>query len=290
MRYEEPVFRPPSEADSYLLQVTIGCSHNECSYCAMYRTKRFRLRSDDEIREDVAMARAAYGEDLRRVFLCDGDAFALSPRRLRAILELLGETWSGLGRIGSYANARDVLRKSDADLRDLRERGLGILYFGLESGDDDLLAKVVKGATADEIVEAVRRAETAGIKASVMVLIGLGGREGSALHALRTAAAVNRRKPRFLSFLTVTPVEGTPFHDEVARGEVTLLTPEETLREVRDIVAGLELDGTIFRSNHASNYLPLGGRLPADRERLLAAVRAGLRGEVGLKPEWLRGL
>jgi radical SAM superfamily enzyme YgiQ (UPF0313 family) len=290
VRYEEPVFRPPSEADSYLLQVTIGCSHNECSFCAMYRGKRFRVRSEEELTEDLAMARHLLGDEVRRVFLCDGDAFALSPRRLRAILDRLHETWPSLGRIGSYANARDVLRKSDGDLRDLRERGLGILYFGLESGDDELLRKVVKGATADEIAEAVRRAEAAGIKASVMVLIGLGGREGSGRHARRTAAVVNRMKPRFLSFLTVTPVPGTPFGDEVERGDVELLDPRETLREVRTILEDLTLDGTIFRSNHASNYLPLGGRLPKDKERLLAELDAALEGKVGLRPEWLRGL
>jgi radical SAM superfamily enzyme YgiQ (UPF0313 family) len=290
VRYVEPVFRPPSEADSFLLQVTLGCSHNRCTFCAMYGLKTFRVRPEAEIRADIIMARRALGSGVRRAFLCDGDAFVLSPRRIRRTLDLLHTAWPNLGRVGSYANARDVMKKSPEDLRMLRENGLGILYFGLESGDPEVLREVDKGATPDQIIAAVRKAEEAGIKTSVMVLIGLAGRDGSEQHARRSAEVASRMNPRFLSFLTVTPVPGTPFGDAVERGEIGLLDPDETLREIRMIVEGLDLRGTVFRCNHASNYLPLRGRLPQDKARLLVEIDAGLSGDTPLRPEFLRGL
>ncbi len=290
MRYEEPVFRPPSEADSFLLQLTLGCSHNECTFCEMYRTKRFRVRPESLIREDIMLGRKVLGSHVRRAFLCDGDAFVLSPKRLLRTVEMLKMAWPRLGRVGSYANARDVLKKSPEDLRRLREAGLGILYFGLESGDDEVLKKARKGSDAASMTAAVRKAQDAGIKASVMVLIGLAGRAGSDQHARRSAEVASRMQPRFLSLLTITPIDGTPFGDEVASGAVELLEPIDTLREVRTIVAGLELQGTVFRSNHASNYLPLSGRFPQDKARLLAELDAALGGETPLRPEFLRGL
>jgi radical SAM superfamily enzyme YgiQ (UPF0313 family) len=256
----------------------------------MYGLKTFRVRPEAEIRADIILARKVLGAGVRRAFLCDGDAFVLSPRRIARTLDLLRTAWPSLGRVGSYANARDVLKKSPEDLRKLKEKGLGILYFGLESGDPDVLERVDKGATPDQIMEAVRRAEEAGIKTSVMVLIGLAGRDGSERHARRSAEVVNRMHPRFLSFLTVTPVPGTPFGDAVECGEIGLLDPDETLREIRTMVANLDLRGTVFRCNHASNYLPLRGRLPQDRERLLAEIDAGLSGDTPLRPEFLRGL
>jgi len=290
VRYEEPVFRPPSEADSFLLQLTLGCSHNECTFCAMYRSKRFRVRPEPLVREDIMLGRKVLGPRVRRAFLCDGDAFVLSPKRLLRTIELLKMAWPGLGRVGSYANARDVLKKTPEDLRALREAGLGILYFGLESGDDELLRKVKKGSDAAGMTAAVRKAQDAGIKASVMILIGLGGRAGSEQHARKSAEVATAMQPRFLSCLTVTPIDGTPFGDAVARGEIELLEPIDTLREVRNIVEGCDLHGTIFRSNHASNYLPLAGRFPQDRDRMLADLDAALAGETPLRPEFLRGL
>ncbi|MEQ8762409.1 MAG: radical SAM protein [Planctomycetota bacterium] len=290
MRFEGRVFRPPSEADSLLLQVTIGCSHNECSFCDMYREKTFRVRPESEVFEDIALARSVHGEHgVRRAFLCDGDAFSLSTRRLTSILGGLKDAFPSLSRVGSYANARDVAAKSDEELCRLRELGLGILYMGLESGDESVLESIDKGATAQEIVTAVRRVQAQGIKASVMVLLGIAGRDPELRHARETARVLNRMQPRFVSLLTVTAVPGTPLARQIERGRFEPIAAEESLLEAREIVKGLDLEGSIFRCNHASNYLPLGGRLPADRSVILAQIDAALEGTVPLRPEWLRG-
>jgi radical SAM superfamily enzyme YgiQ (UPF0313 family) len=289
MRYQEPVYRPPSEADSYLLHVTYGCSHNECTYCAMYRTKRFSIRPEKEVLEDVAEA-ARVMPWTRRVFLLDGDALTVPTKRLLPVLKALREAFPSLQRVGAYSNAISVNAKSDEELRDLRANGLGIAYLGLETGDPVVNERIVKGATIEEQVTAVRRAQAAGIKMSVMVLLGMGGRERSREHAIATGKVVSDMDPRYVSCLCVTPVPGTPLFDQVRDGTFRMITPEETLEELRLLLENLRLSGAVFRSNHASNYLPLGGRLPADRERLLEAVEAAQRGEVPLKPESLRGL
>lgn len=289
MRYVGPVYRPPSEADSLLLQVTLGCSHNACTYCAMYRGKTFQARPLADVLADVEEARRL-APDTRRVFLMDGDAMTLSTARLVPVLEALNAAFPALQRVGSYVNAVSVLRKPDAELARLRDLKLTIGYLGLETGDPATAARIVKGATVDEEVEAVRRAQAAGIKMSVMVLLGIGGRARWREHAEATADALTRMDPRYVSCLCVTPVPGTPFFDEVARGDVELPSPDETLDELRVLVDRMRLTGAVFRSNHASNYLPLGGRLPADRARLLAVIDAARRGDVPLVPEEFRGL
>ncbi|MFM8980337.1 MAG: radical SAM protein [Planctomycetia bacterium] len=289
MRYVEPVYRPPSEADSYLLHVTYGCSHNECTYCAMYRSKRFAVRPEAEILEDIAQA-ARVLPGVRRVFLLDGDALTAPTRRLVPVLEALGQAFPGLQRVGSYVNAVSILSKDDAELARLRALRLGIGYLGLESGDAEVNRRIVKGATLDEQVEAVRRAQAAGIKMSVMVLLGIAGRERSLAHAAATAEVLNAMDPRFVSCLCVTPVPGTPLWDDVQAGRFELPSPREILEELAVLVGGLRLSGAVFRSNHASNWLPLGGRLPADRERLLEAIDLARAGALPLKPDWLRGL
>jgi radical SAM superfamily enzyme YgiQ (UPF0313 family) len=255
----------------------------------MYLTKPFRVRAFEEIAEDVGEAGRVYPET-ERVFLLDGDAMTLSAERLLPTLELLKETFPRLRRVGAYSNASSILDKSDEDLRLLREAGLGILYFGLESGDAVTLERIVKGATCDQIVEAVVRSRRAGYKTSVMALLGIAGRERWREHAGATAEAVSAMAPRFFSLLTVTPVPGTGFHEEVASGRLRLPQPAEVLEELELMVSGLACEGTVFRCNHASNYLPLRGRLPQDKERLLSEIAAARRGEVELRPEWLRGL
>jgi radical SAM superfamily enzyme YgiQ (UPF0313 family) len=289
VRYLGPVYRPPSEADSYLLQVTIGCSHNECTYCAMYRHKSFAARPLDQVLEDVSEAGRRF-PGTRRVFLLDGDAMTLGTARLIPVLEALRRAFPRLQRVGSYVNAVSVLRKSDEELARLKDLGLGIGYLGLETGDPVTTERIVKGATVEEQVEAVRRAQAAGIKMSVMVLLGMGGRARSREHAEATADALCAMDPRYVSCLCVTPVPGTPLFDQVARGDFEMVTPEETLDELATILRRVRLSGAVFRSNHASNYLPLAGRLPADRDRLLAEVDAARRGEVPLVPEAFRGL
>ena len=289
MRYVGPVFRPPSEADSYLLQVTFGCSHNECTYCAMYLDKTFSARPLAEVLEDVEEAGRRF-PDTRRVFLLDGDAMTLSTAKLMPVLEALARAFPRLQRVGSYVNAVSVLKKSDADLVRLREAKLSIGYLGLETGDPVTAAAIVKGATVEEEIEAVRRAQAAGIKMSVMVLLGIAGRARSAIHAEATAKALSAMDPRFVSCLCVTPVPGTPLHDRVASGAFVPLSPEETLDELRTIVEKTDVTAAVFRANHASNWLPIGGRLPADRARLLEAVDAARRGEIPLVPDEWRGL
>lgn len=289
LTYDQPVFRPPSEAHSLILQVTIGCSHNECTFCSMYRGKRFRVKSRDEVRADIAEARTILGDGVRRVFLADGDAMCLSASRLSDTLDSLAVAFPRLQRVGIYANARDILRKNHDELVALRERRLKIVYMGLESGDEGTLADIEKGATADDIVEAVRKAQTAGMSASVMVLVGVAGAERSLEHARRSAEAITAMAPAFTALLTYTPTPGSPLADRVARGEFLLPSPIESLREIREFVRGVTCE-TYFTCNHASNYVPLVGRLPGSKPDILAALDAAIEGELPLKPEFLRGL
>jgi radical SAM superfamily enzyme YgiQ (UPF0313 family) len=289
MRYHLPLFRPPSEAESLILQVTVGCSHNRCSFCSMYRMKRFRPLPREEVREAIGEARRAMGPEVRRVFLADGDALCLSTRRLVEVLDPIAEAFPELQRVSAYANARDVLSKSLGELEALRARKLGLLYMGLESGDEQTLTLAEKGATVEEIVEAVRRAQRAGMTVSTMVLIGLAGRERSLIHARTSAEAVNTMEPAFTALLTYTPVPGSPLFEQIGRGEHELPTPIESLLEIREFLSHLHCR-TTFSCNHASNYLPLRWRLPSARERLLGLLAAAIDGEIPLKPEFLRGL
>ncbi len=283
-----PLFRPPSEADSLILQVTLGCSHNDCTFCSMYRTKQFRTVPLLELEQTILRARQVAGDHVRRVFLADGDAMCLSYDRLSSVLDLVNGAFPRLQRIGIYANARDVLRKTPEQLASLRARKLSILYMGLESGDEATLARIRKGATVDQIVEAVRLAQAQDMNVSVMVLIGLAGRARSQQHAFGSAEAVNRMQPTYTALLTYTPTP-SPLFEELERGEFELPSPEESLQEIRTFLSNLTCR-TYFTCNHASNYLPLKGRLPSARDTMLAALDAALRGDIALKPEWLRGL
>jgi len=286
---EPPVFRPPSEADALILQVTIGCSHNRCGFCSMYRTKRFRAKTLEQVRADINAARRAYGDGVRKVFLADGDAMCLSAGRLASILDAVGEAFPHVQRVGIYANARDILSKTDEELADLRQRRLKVVYMGLESGDDETLTATEKGATAAEIVEAARRARAAGLSTSVMVLVGLAGRARSLAHARRSADAINAMEPNFTALLTYTPTPGSPLAEQVASGEVELPSPHESILEIREFVKHLTCE-TYFTCNHASNYVPLTGRMPRAKDELLGHLDAALGGAVQLKPEFLRGL
>ena len=286
---EPPAFRPPSEADSLILQVTLGCSHNRCTFCSMYREKRFRARSPEEIRADVEEARRTVGPGVARAFLADGNALCLSTARLEEVLDALARAFPRLRRVASYANARDVLAKTPEELAELRRRKLAILYLGLESGDDETLAAVEKGATADEVVEAVRRANAAGMATSVMVLVGIAGRERSALHARLSAEAVNRMEPTYTALLTYTPTPGSPLAARIEGGEMDLPGPLESLEEIREFVRALSCR-THFACTHASNYLSLAGRMPSAKPDLLRALDAALAGRLPLRPEWARGL
>lgn len=289
VRYEGAVIRPPSEARSLILQATLGCSHNKCMFCGTYLDKRFRARPLKELFQDIDSV-DDYALSVRRVFLADGNAFVLSTDRLLAILDKLNDSFPRLERVGIYGNASDILRKSPDDLAELRKRKLGIIYLGLESGSDEILQFIEKGATSQEMIEAVMKAQAVGIDLSVIAILGMGGRGLSEHHARETARVLNEMNPHYASFLTLMVIPGTPLYDMVRAGEFDLLDPREMLEELKIIVENLDLEGTVFRTNHASNYLALGGTFPQDKDRILREIERGLSGEVPLRPEFLRAL
>lgn len=290
MRYEGKIYRPPSEADAYILQATIGCSWNHCTYCDMYRQDTFRVRDIDETLADVRAAREAFGPRVSKVFVADGDALVMDLPHWEAILSACSEAFPRLRRVSAYATASNLKEKSVEELERLRSLGLTQLYIGPESGDDQVSKRIAKGATFADHVEAARRAREAGIKLSAIFLLGAGGRELSEAHAKGTAALISEMDPRFVSLLTLTVVPGTPIAKLEASGRFELPSVTEMLGELRTIVAEANPTDSIFRTNHASNYLPLAGRLPRDRDRIVATVDEALAGGVTLRPEWLRGL
>lgn len=291
MRYKGMIIRPPSEAKSYILQITYGCSHNRCTFCPTYLDKKFGIRPVEEVFEDIDAASNTYPHT-RRVFLCDGNALVLPNRQLVPILERVCSSFPGLQRVGIYANACDILNKSTEELEELRDRKLGIIYMGLESGSDEVLRRAQKGATVRDIIGSVKKAQGAGIKVSVIALVGLGGKALSHDHAVKTGRAVSEMDPLYFSLLTLMLVPGTRLHAEWQRGEFEIPEPMQLLKEVRTVIENLEgLSGCIFRTNHASNYVPLAGRLPQDKERLLAAVDSAISlGDSALRPEEWRAL
>ncbi|WP_243384613.1 radical SAM protein [Geothrix alkalitolerans] len=290
MRYDEPLFRPPSEAESFILQATLGCSWNACTYCAMYRGKRYRERPLEEVLADISEAGARFAEDVRHVFVADGDPLAMDMDHWEPILLALAAGFPRLRRVSTYATARNLLEKSPRELARLRELGLSLLYLGPESGDDETLRRIAKGATAEEHVEAARKAREAGMDQSLMFLLGAGGRERSEAHARASGRLATAMDPRFLSTLTLTVVPHTPLAALEDQGRFELPDLPGLLRELRWFLEEARPGNAIFRSNHASNYLPIGGRLPRDREAMLAAVDAALEGHIPLRPEWARGL
>jgi radical SAM superfamily enzyme YgiQ (UPF0313 family) len=288
--YHEPVYRPPSEASSLIFQATEGCSHNGCLFCYMYREKRFRVKPWEKVKEEIDEA-ASLVPHVRRVFLADGDAFVLPTQSLERILEHLYRSFPSLQRVTAYATPGNLLKKSVEEMRLLREKGLTILYYGVETGDPELLEKIRKGATPEEMVEGCRRATEAGLKLSITVILGIGGKKLSMQHARNTAKLLNRIQPRYLSALTLMlgPYE-VEYRAAMGPG-FEFNSPLDDVVELRELVAGLETDRCIFRSNHASNYLALAGTLLGDKERLLAEIDAALENpDICLRDEWMRGL
>jgi radical SAM superfamily enzyme YgiQ (UPF0313 family) len=290
VHYDEPLFRPPSEADSFILQATLGCSWNACTYCAMYRGKRFQVRPLDQVLADIAEAGARFAGDVRHVFVADGDPLGMALDHWEPILLALAIAFPRLRRVSTYATARNLLEKSPQELERLRELGLSLLYIGPESGDDVTLRHIAKGADSADHVEAARKAREAGLEQSLIFLLGAGGRERSELHARASGRLASAMDPRFLSTLTLTIVPGTPLARLEDQARFELPDVPGLLQELRWFVEEAHLSAGIFRSNHASNYLPIGGRLPRDREAILAAIDAALAGRVRLRPEWARGL
>jgi radical SAM superfamily enzyme YgiQ (UPF0313 family) len=290
MRYHGAVIRPPSEAASLILQVTYGCSNDTCDFCGTYLDKPFAMRPFAEVAEDIAALSPGAKQRTDRVFLADGDALALSARRLLEILELLRRELPNLARVSSYANARNLLAKSVEELAELRAAGLELLYLGLESGDDRTLAEIHKGITVAEQIEGCARASAAGLALSVTAILGLAGVERSLAHAKATGKALSAIDPKYIGVLTLMLEPGTRMTEQVARGEIVLPDSLGMVRELREIVANIDVTDALFRSNHASNYLPVGGRLPADKSAMLAALDGVLAASdrASLRPETWR--
>lgn len=273
--YDTPVFRPPSEARSFILRVTRGCAHNHCTYCNMYRGVQFCVLKDEEIAYQIAMAERYGKNQVRRVFLADGDALVLSTEKLLKILAVLKEKFPKLQRVSSYAAPKDILRKSVEELRQLYDAGLQLLYYGMESGDDVTLKAVKKGVSGPEAVEAGRRVRQAGMKLSMMIILGLAGVEGSERHALETAKAINEIKPTHLSALCLMLYRGSELKDQFEAGLFNPLSPGGLMDELYMIIKNVDLpEGThcLFRSNHVSNYVQFAATLPKEKEPLLKEI------------------
>lgn len=292
IRYEGKLFRPPSEADSLILQATIGCSYNRCTFCAMYREKRFRVRKLEELEAEIDWAARELGPMVRKVFLADGDALIAKSSFLLELLGKLRRAFPGLSRVSCYASPQALAVRTVEEMRALREAGLVLYYLGIESGHDAVLERLEKGVDSAEMIRVAAKAGEAGVKLSTMILLGAGGRALSEEHARESARVVNAIQPRFVSTLVMTPVEGTPLMEEAMAGKVDELDPIELARELRQFVGDLELTGTVFRSNHASNYLALGGSLPKDKARILTELDRVLAApsRASFTPEWMRGL
>lgn len=290
MKYEGMIIRPPSEAHSLLLQVTVGCSHNKCTFCSAYKEKKFKIKKFDEIEEDILEA-SRYGS-IEKVFLCDGDALIIPQHRLIEILESIKHNIKGLRQVGTYANAKSILRKTPDDLSRLRKLGLKIAYLGVETGNEDLLKKVKKGVNYDQMVEAGRRIKEAGITLSVTVLLGIGGKEKSVEHAMDTAGILTDIDPDYVGALTVMVVPGTPLYEEYISGEFELPDTFGFLQELGLMVANSNFTNCFFTSNHASNYLPIRARMPQKKNETVKMIYDVI--EAGdprsLRPEYLRAL
>ena len=289
MHYEGNIIRPPSEANSILLQVTVGCSRNKCTFCGTYAGERFRIKPDAIIAEDIAFA-AQNCQRQRRVFLCDGDALIIPQKRLVRILTQIEKQLPWVTRVGAYANAKSIKMKTLEELQELNARGLGIVYMGLETGDDVTLKKINKGATAETMIRMGQKAKKAGFKLSITVLSGIAGRDRSHIHAQETGRVLSAIDPNYVGALSLMLIPGTPLHDDFESGKFSLLEPSELLAELRTMIAHTQLSRGLFHANHASNYLPIRARLPRDRDATLRLIDEALAGKVRLKPEWLRAL
>jgi radical SAM superfamily enzyme YgiQ (UPF0313 family) len=292
IRYEPPLYRPPSEADSLIFQATIGCTHNRCAFCVAYQGKKFRARNEDELFQEIDWAGKEIPET-RRVFLADGDAMALSPDKMLRIVKRLYQKLPNLERVTAYASPQNLKNRSVEALSRLRKAGLTMLYFGLESGDDEVLKRIDKGATCAEMIEACKKAEEALFDLSVTVILGLAGEKGSEHHAIKTAEALDQIRPRYASALTLMLEPRNPSYQEVF-GDPSwrLLEPHEILAECRVLLENIHADGITFRSNHASNYVALKGDLQKDKKRLLSTIDKALSDPDSplIRPEFLRAL
>ena len=290
MRYEGSIYRPPSEAYSLLIQVTIGCSHNTCTFCTMFKDKKFRVRPIEDVLEDLEMARRAYPV-VEKIFLCDGDALCLSNEKLMRILTRISELFPECKRVSVYGTARDINRKSESELRELLDAGMEMIYMGAESGSQEVLDKIHKDVTVREQIDAVKKAESVGIKMSVTFISGLAGLEGWEDHAIATGKMITEMNASYASLLTLMLDPAAPIMKDIKSGAMTLLTPEQVVGETYLLLENaMPKKSCVFRSNHASNYISLRGNLPEDRQRMLAQLKVAMENTGLLKDERFRML
>jgi radical SAM superfamily enzyme YgiQ (UPF0313 family) len=291
MKYEGMIFRPPSEAESLILQVTVGCSYNRCTFCGAYRGKSFRIKSFEEVKEDIDEVSSS-SPWIQRIFLADGDALIIPQKELLRILEYLKARLKRLERVGIYANAKDILRKDVEELRRLKDLGLGIIYLGVESGDPEVLKRIKKNATVDQLVRAGKKVKESGILLSVTVILGIGGVERSQVHAQETGKILSEMDPDYAGALSLMLVPGTPIEREIEAGRLELPAPFGLIQELEGMIENGQFTHCFFASNHASNYLPLRIRMPEEKEEALRRIREVLRRRdpAVLRPEYLRAL
>ena len=289
MRYEGSIYRPPSEGRSLIIQVTIGCSHNQCTFCTMYKDKTFRIRSFDDICKDLLDAHQVYGDKVRRLFLADGDALVVKTEMLLEILSYIKTLFPSLERVTSYGTPADILGKSDSELGLLREAGLEMIYVGAESGDDVTLTRVNKGVTREEIILSGRKLGDNDIASSITLISGLGGQQRMKEHAILSATLINEINPEYVGFLTLMLEKSAPIYHEIITGKMNLLSPMEVVGEMILFLEHVDSQGTIFRSNHASNYVSLKGTLNQDISLMLSSLKE-IQDSSTLKSEHFRSL
>ncbi len=289
MHYEGNIIRPPSEANSILLQITVGCSRNKCTFCGAYKGERFRIKPDSIIMDDIAFA-ATHCRRQRRIFLCDGDGLIVPQKRLLNILQEIERKLPWVTRVGAYANCKSLKMKTLDELKALKAHGLGILYMGLETGDDVTLKNINKGAASEEMIQMGKKARASGMKLSITVLLGIAGKSRSNIHARETGRVLTAIDPEYVGALTLMLIPGTPLYQDYRDGIFFLLEPEDMLNELKTMIEATELSKGLFHANHASNYLPIKARLPKDKKKTLNLIDNALAGKIDLKPEFLRAL
>jgi len=290
IQYNEPLFRPPSEGRSLILQITLGCSWNKCSFCEMYTSKKFTARKEEKVFKEIDSF-IPYADQIRRIFLADGDPLVLSTKRLLSILTKLKNTFQKLQRISTYASPSNLARKSDAELKELYEAGLTLLYVGIESGDSKVLECIQKGETFETTIEGLNKSKAAGMNSSVMIINGVGGAELTQQHAINSAKVLNETQPKYVSTLVLTAHKGMEHYKDRYQGNFIELTRQELFKEMEVFVSNLELKETIFRSDHASNNLILKGILGRDKQVFLDKIALAINqpDNAGLRPNYYKG-
>ncbi|EDS72434.1 B12-binding domain-containing radical SAM protein [Anaerofustis stercorihominis] len=289
MNYQGIVYRPPSEAGSLIVQVTIGCSQNGCTFCSMYKDKNFHIRNIDEILTDFKEARELY-KNISKIFLADGDALICKADMLIKILDFIKEYFPECKQISCYASAKSILLKSEEELKTLKDKGLKMVYLGLESGSDKILKRVKKGVTSKEMIEAANKIHNAGIMLSVTAISGLGGYELWEEHAVETGKTLSKMNPQYIGLLTLMIEPGVPLENEIKKGTFKVMDPYDILKETKLLIENLNCDNAVFRANHASNYVNLKGTLNKDKKELINKLNAALEGKEYIKEEYMRGL